>query len=204
LIAVSSCYSDAPDSGDNTSGGDTPVAAEFSITYTLNDGSWAESFTAPTSFKKADAVTLPVAADVTRTGYTFGGWYTDSEFTDGNEITGWAAGEKTAAVTVYAKWTVNIVTITVSAPTYSGKTLSLASETSGTTTTFTVDSGYESYNWYYDGTLYSSTGNTWALDRSGSSPKVTTGSHQILVIVKETGMSNSYSATCTYTYKVSE
>ena len=38
-----------------------------------------------------------------RPGYNFLGWYEDADFS-GNKITGWAAGDKTADVTLYAKW----------------------------------------------------------------------------------------------------
>ena len=264
------------------------VDASYTISYNLNGGSWADGYTAATSFTASTAVTLPGSDSVVYSGYTFGGWYTDSAFTGGNEITGWSAGEKTADVTVYAKWTAitytiaydannssasgatgsqsctygteytiaangftltgysftgwntaangtgtsyaagDIVTnlsatagttitlyaqwtankiesITVSAPTYSGTNLNLTSSTSGTTTTFSVDSGYASYVWLYEGTvMQSSSSNTWALDRSGSSPTVTTGKHQILVIATAAGSANSYSASCTYTYTVTE
>jgi uncharacterized repeat protein (TIGR02543 family) len=264
------------------------VDASYTISYNLNGGSWADGYTAATSFTASTAVTLPGSDSVVYSGYTFGGWYTDSAFTGGNEITGWSAGEKTADVTVYAKWTAitytiaydannssasgatgsqsctygteytiaangftltgysftgwntvadgtgtsyaagDIVTnlsatagttitlyalwtankiesITVSAPTYSSTDLNLTSSTSGTTTTFSVDSGYASYVWLYEGTvMQSSSSNTWALDRSGSSPTVTTGKHQILVIATATGSANSYSASCTYTYTVTE
>ena len=81
--------------------------AIHSITYELNGGAFAS--TAVASFCEDDKITLP--ADITRTGYTFEGWYTDSALTDGNQITGWVAGEKTAAVTVYAKWTANTYTV---------------------------------------------------------------------------------------------
>ena len=39
----------------------------------------------------------------TKTGYTFLGWYDNKNFT-GKPIKGWAAGDKTANVTLYAKW----------------------------------------------------------------------------------------------------
>src|SRR5574344_833057 len=80
------------------------VDASYTISYNLNGGSWADGYTAATSFTASTAVTLPGSDSVVYSGYTFGGWYTDSAFTGGNEITGWSAGEKTADVTVYAKW----------------------------------------------------------------------------------------------------
>lgn len=71
----------------------------FTITY-MNDDKTLDL--SPATFTIADAVTLPndLGAQV---GGTFKGWYTDSAFTVGTEITGWAAGEQTDDVTVYAK-----------------------------------------------------------------------------------------------------
>ena len=39
-----------------------------------------------------------------RTGYVFAGWYDNPSY-EGSSITGWAAGERTGDVTLYAKWT---------------------------------------------------------------------------------------------------
>ena len=57
----------------------------------------------------ADSVTLPTA---TRVGYTFGGWYTDSECSDENKAGN--AGETYTAnenITLYAKWNINSYTV---------------------------------------------------------------------------------------------
>ena len=55
-----------------------------------------------TSFEKEHNVTLKNAS---RPGYKFIGWYKTEDFS-GNPITGWKAGDKTADVTLYAKWIV--------------------------------------------------------------------------------------------------
>lgn len=57
----------------------------------------------PQAFKENEDVTL--IESISKTGYFFGGWYTDKDFAEGTEITGWEAGDKTDNVTVYAKWT---------------------------------------------------------------------------------------------------
>ena len=49
----------------------------------------------------------------TRTGYTFGGWYTDADCTDGNEYN--FSAIVTQNLTLYAKWTLTPYTITAPA-----------------------------------------------------------------------------------------
>ena len=73
----------------------------YSITYVLNGLSWAEGFTAPSSFNSSQGVTLPVAANFTN-GTAFGGWYTKSDFSD-TEVKSWAAGDYTDNLIFYAK-----------------------------------------------------------------------------------------------------
>lgn|GEM_PF-4247102 len=73
----------------------------YSITYVLNGLSWAEGFTAPSSFNSSQGVTLPVAVNFTN-GTAFGGWYTKSDFSD-TEVKSWNAGDYTNNVTFYAK-----------------------------------------------------------------------------------------------------
>ena len=80
------------------------------------------------SFKEDEDVTLPT---VSRTYYTFGGWYTDKDCTEGKEITGWKAGERKDDVTVWAKWTL-VPNIYV--------TSSGSDENDGTTETKALDS----------------------------------------------------------------
>ena len=72
----------------------------YSINYNLNEGTNPED--ARTSYKQDETVVLPVP---TREFYDFAGWYLTQDFSD-EAITGWNAGEKTDAVTLYAKWAV--------------------------------------------------------------------------------------------------
>ena len=77
----------------------------------------------------------------TRTGYTFGGWYTDADCTDGNAYNFSAA--VTANQTLYAKWT--LTDFAISLPegfeaTVGGSTATTA--TMGQTVTLTLKSGY--------------------------------------------------------------
>lgn len=72
----------------------------YSINYNLNEGTNPED--ARTSYKQDETVVLPVP---TREFYDFAGWYLTQDFSD-EAITGWNAGERTDAVTLYAKWAV--------------------------------------------------------------------------------------------------
>lgn len=72
----------------------------YSINYNLNEGSNPED--ARTSYKQDETVVLPVP---TREFYDFAGWHLAQDFS-GEAITGWNAGERTDAITLYAKWAV--------------------------------------------------------------------------------------------------
>lgn len=77
----------------------------YNITYNLNNGTNAPGN--PSSYTYGTAVTL---AAPTRTGYTFGGWFTNSGFSGDavTEIPADATGDKT----FYAKWTANKYDVT--------------------------------------------------------------------------------------------
>lgn len=76
----------------------------YTITYNLNGGDAIENG----SYTVHDAVTLPTP---TRTGYTFGGWFDNSGLT-GTAVTVIPAGS-TGNKAFYAKWTGNMVTVTL-------------------------------------------------------------------------------------------
>ena len=61
------------------------------------------------SYIERTQTTLPTKADITRDGYTFEGWYTDSGFSGSpvTEITSTDTGDKT----FWAKWTANTYTV---------------------------------------------------------------------------------------------
>lgn len=85
----------------------------YSINYNLNEGTNPKD--ARTSYKQDETVVLPVP---TREFYDFAGWYLTQDFSD-EAITGWNAGEKTDAVTLYAKWAVkaeNVVNAIINLP----------------------------------------------------------------------------------------
>ena len=99
-------------SGSTTVTGDVIYYAQFndslntySITYENVNGAANSN---PKTYIFGTAVAL---ADLIRDGYTFGGWFTDSSYSDGSkvsEITATDIGDKI----FYAKWTANTYTVT--------------------------------------------------------------------------------------------
>ena len=80
------------------------------ITYELDGG--VNNTVNPFSFTEEDTVTLK---NPTKDGYKFVGWYETADFSD-SVVKGWFAGDKTANVTLYAKWekeATSVVKITI-------------------------------------------------------------------------------------------
>ncbi len=77
-------------------------ANEYDITYKLNGGTAGEN--APDTHTYDTATTLVAP---TRTGYTFGGWFTSSDFS-GTKVTSLGATDYTDDITLYALWTKQI------------------------------------------------------------------------------------------------
>jgi len=91
----------------------------YTITYNLNSGTQGSG--AVTSYNVTTATfNLPTP---TRTGYTFGGWYTTSNFS-GTAVTQIAKGS-TGNKTFYAKWTANTYEVTLNANGGTGGTASV-------------------------------------------------------------------------------
>jgi uncharacterized repeat protein (TIGR02543 family) len=88
-------------------------------------------------------------SEPTLSGYGFGGWYTEqngggSQFTETTPVTG--------TITVYAKWTpVTSIEIQLLLPTPETPPLSSASLFVNVAGEFSIESGYDSYQWYWDG-----------------------------------------------------
>lgn len=80
----------------------------YSVTL-QTDGGTIASGKEVTGFTYGTGAVLPTAADITREGYRFDGWYTDSSFSGlpVREITATDTGNKT----LYAKWTRNTTPI---------------------------------------------------------------------------------------------
>jgi uncharacterized repeat protein (TIGR02543 family) len=80
-----------------------PATAKFSVSFNSNGG------TEIAAQNKSEGEKVEEPEEVTKEGYTFGGWYADAAFT-----TPWdfAVDTVTRTMTLYAKWTVNTYTIT--------------------------------------------------------------------------------------------
>lgn len=80
----------------------------YTITYELNGGTVTTGAN-PDHYVAGEVVTS--FADAAKTGYTFGGWYSDAACTAGNEVTEISATQ-TGDITLYAKFIVNDYQIT--------------------------------------------------------------------------------------------
>ena len=85
----------------------TPI--EYNWTIERNGGSW-NSYTPASTYNITQTITLPGSSQITKEGYDFAGWYDGWDSVNatvsGNNITGWAAGDKheESGITLYAKW----------------------------------------------------------------------------------------------------
>ena len=82
-----------PDDGEDD-GGDTGKTTTYTVTFNTNDGTTV----AAQKIESGKNATEPTAP--TKNGYTFGGWFTDSDFTTAFTF----STAITADITLYAKW----------------------------------------------------------------------------------------------------
>lgn len=115
-------------------------AINYSITYELNEGTWADGFNYEKSYtiESAADLKLPSSDKIIRQGYVFDGWY---------DNTGYAIDSldgRTGDLTVYAKWRdVNQVATVKFSPAADGvdmdTLITLTCETDGATIHYTTD-----------------------------------------------------------------
>ena len=79
----------------------TVKEAEYTVTLDPNEGTIADGKTV-TGYVRGTVTALPTAADITREGYLFKGWYEDANFS-GSPVTAITATD-TGDKTFYAKW----------------------------------------------------------------------------------------------------
>lgn len=104
------------DDGDFSASCSIKVLSTFAVNFET-DGGTAINFL---SVEEGSKATKP--ADPEKTGHTFGGWYTDQNFTIAWDIT----KPVTAPITIYAKWTTNSYTLSFNV---NGGTGSIADKT---------------------------------------------------------------------------
>ncbi len=152
------------------------TANAYTVSFSANSGSGGQTANVTATYNSAmPAITTTVP---TRTGYTFGGYYDTSASTGGTQYYTAAcasarAWDKTAATTLYARWTPNTYTISFSANSGSGgQTTNVAatydSAMPAITTTAPTRTGY-TFGGYYD--TSASTGGTQYYTAAGASAR---------------------------------
>ena len=134
---------------------------EYTISYKDGDSdftAWKSGYTAPESYTvESDAITLPVADNVEKTGAVFNGWYESSELT-GDAVTQIASGS-TGDKVFYAKWTeLQAGEVSVTFNTNGGTAIDAQVIVSGGTAAKPENptkQGYTFENWYSDEDLTS-------------------------------------------------
>lgn len=147
------------------------LEASYGITYNKNGGTIANE-SSYGAYTYGTGLTLPIPA---RTGYTFGGWYTDSSLT-GTAVTK-ITGAETGAKTYYAKWTANTYTITytLDGGTVSGNPADYTIESGDITLVNPTKEGYSFAGW--SGTGLTGSSNKNVTIASGSSGNRTYTAH---------------------------
>ena len=107
-----------------------PAKTSYTVSFNANGGSGA-----PSSQKKwyGESLTLSTTKP-TRTGYTFNGWNTKSDGTGTNYAAG-ASYTGNAALTLYAKWTINTWTVSYNGNSNTGGSTASQTKTYGTALT---------------------------------------------------------------------
>lgn len=141
------------------------VAPEYNVTFETNGGTMDSDLSSYTFGKGA---VLPT--DITRTGYTFAGWYTNEDFTGSpvTEISADESGDKT----FYAKWNEIKYTVNVISELEDGTSFNATLSGGGkygydasVTVTAADMLGYDFKGWYEeDGTSPVSTSPSYTLD----------------------------------------
>lgn len=81
-------------------------ATVYTITFNTNDGVFASDYTVPTSYTHGSGsdITLPTSSNISKEGYTFGGWYETDDLS--TAVTTIDVSEDSGNKTYFAKWTV--------------------------------------------------------------------------------------------------
>jgi uncharacterized repeat protein (TIGR02543 family) len=122
----------------------------YTITYNANGGTG----TTPSSqaVNAGTSITLESGSGLSRTGYTFGGWNTNSSGTGTNYGAG-SSYSPTVSITLYAKWNPITYTVTYNADGGSPAPASPATVNQGSTVTAPsamTKTGYDFDGWYTD------------------------------------------------------
>ncbi len=135
----------------------------------------------PASFLPSQSVTLPTAdtdtTHLTRTGYSFSGWFEDPGYNSATAITGWSGGEKEDDITLYGKFEAIPYTITYEGL---GTDWNWASGYTAYPSSYTIadvvslpasekvnKDYYHLYGWYFDSALTQPATGGWEEGKTG-------------------------------------
>ncbi len=121
------------------------------VTYEYNGATGGAGTPSDTYTTGGTAITLPAP---TKTGYTFGGWFTGSDFASGTSI-GTSTYSPSSSVTAYAKWNANSLNVTWDSN--GGTSVAGTTTTTGATIasapTAPTKAGYTFAGWYQEAGL---------------------------------------------------
>jgi uncharacterized repeat protein (TIGR02543 family) len=138
----------------DTVAGAITLYAKWYSTVTFNANSAAGTVPASQTANAGSSITLPGVGNLTRTGYTFGGWNTNSTGTGTNYNAG-ASYTPTGNITLYAVWT-NTVTYNINSG--SGTTPTVQTVNAGANVTLPSGSGFSRTGYTFGGWNTNSSG----------------------------------------------
>jgi uncharacterized repeat protein (TIGR02543 family) len=141
-------------------GGTTPpTPSPYTVSFNANGGTGITPSNITTN--AGSAITLPSGSGLSRSGYTFGGWNTNSSGTGTNYNAG-ASYTPTGSITLYAKWdsaTANTYTVSFSANGGTGTTPSNITTNAGSAITLPSGSGLSRTGYTFGGWNTNASGN---------------------------------------------
>jgi len=139
------------------------VEVIYTVTFNSNN---ATGGTVPSPITTDSNITLPGQGTLLRTGYTFGGWNTNSSGTGTNYSTG-STFTPTDNITLYARWNIITYTITYNVNNGTGTTPTAQTVNAGSSITLASGSGLSRTGYTFDG---------WNTNSSGTGTNYNAGS----------------------------
>lgn len=153
----------------------TTQSRSLYVQYDANGGSGAPSKTY--FYGTTESITLS-STEPTRTGYTFAGWNTKADGTGTTYAKGANIGTRTSNLTLYAKWTVNSYTLTLTAGTnvasVSGGGSKNYNASVTVTATLSTATGYHfAFDGWYNGSTKESSSNPYTFSMPAAAKSLT-------------------------------
>jgi len=158
--------------------------AKWVIIVTVNFNVNGGTGTVPTSqtTPAGSVITLPSGSGLTRSGYVFSGWNTNSSGTGTNYNAGASYTIPTSNITLYAKWN------------YDGTNTIFSEDFEGTTHSFTIVNGTQTNYWYVGtATANGGTKSAYISNNSGTSNAYTITSTSVVHMYRDVTFSSSTS-----------